>query len=293
MGIKRLFQDIYYFFPFQLLLEHFKRNQIILFFWIILFGFTLRFIGDKYGVYSLFLAPEYLDKIDFWSFFILGFVLGSFIIAYNISSYIVNAHRFPFIATLSRPFIKFSLNNFIIPVVFIITYINLSIDFQKNYEFLSNTEISYNILGFMLGIILFIFLSFSYFFTINKDIFETLRISRDQFKKGNVVRPIIDSIIKKEKEWKKQNAPRDNVGLWRIETYLSPSFRIRRARNFSHYTSDMIQKVLRQNNMNSAFFAIGIIIVILVLGIFMERVVVSVFYSFNLTIKHCFQQIFY
>jgi len=116
------FRRIFYSFPFQLVLLDLKKNLGLLTFWLIFFGFITEKIAVSYGVPYLFLEPEYFDKISFVSFFIVGFSCGGFIMAYNISSFIKNADRFPFLASLRYPFMKFCLNNFFLPLLFIFVY---------------------------------------------------------------------------------------------------------------------------------------------------------------------------
>jgi len=269
-GLKKFFKNIIYFFPVQLFFSHFKRNQFLLFIWLILFGCISRIILIKHGGPSLLLAPEYLDTIDIWSFLILGIAFGSFVIAFNISSYILGAHHFPFIVTLSRPFYKYSLNNFIIPLIFLVFYIYHSYDFQINYEEIGKKYVIYNLLSFMAGFILFLFIAFSYFFSTNKDMFRMFGISRKEDNKKTLAKRI-KTILDKEFNRKMADSPPNNMGPRRIETYLSSLVRIRKARDFIHYPQLMIQKVLQQNHINVALFAIGIIIILVTLGLFMDN----------------------
>ena len=75
--------------------------------WVILFGFVSNSFASKYGIHHLFLAPEYLNTVSFWSYAIVGFSIGGFVMTFNISSYIINSRRFPFISALKKPFVKF------------------------------------------------------------------------------------------------------------------------------------------------------------------------------------------
>ncbi len=265
--MKKFLRGIFYFFPFQLFLVHFKRNQILIIFWFFLFGLITKNVLFKLGAYSLFLAPEYFDSVNYWAFFVLGITLGSFIVAFNISSYIVNGPYFPFIATLSRPFFKYTINNFIIPVSFIYIFISDSVKFQHKYEYLNNTDITCNIIALLAGTSFFIAISLSYFFKTNKDIYQMFGIQESN---KNIVKPI-KKIISNDLQWKKLYSPHENVGKWRIETYMSGFFRIRRARDTGHYSMEAIQSVFRQNHYNSALFAFGVIIIILVFGYFMDN----------------------
>ncbi len=96
--------QLVYFFPLQLLFVHIKKNQQLLLFWFMLFLTITGNLGLKYGIPYLFLAPEYLGELSFMSYFIVGFAIGGFVVAFNLSSYIMNGFRFPFLATLSKPF---------------------------------------------------------------------------------------------------------------------------------------------------------------------------------------------
>src|SRR3954470_6721344 len=112
-----------YSFPIQLVIVLLKANQVLLLYWIILFEWVLGGLSQRFGVPFLFVDPEYMGKVGFRSFFIMGFTAGCFIMVFNISSYIINGSRFPFIATLARPFMKYTINNFIVPVTFILVYL--------------------------------------------------------------------------------------------------------------------------------------------------------------------------
>ncbi|MGB0177845.1 MAG: hypothetical protein ACPF9D_11810, partial [Owenweeksia sp.] len=111
------------FFPVQLFLLHLRRSHILMIFWLLVFLFVNRMLGVNYGFPYLFLTPEYLDKVNFLSYFLVGLTAGLFVMSYHISSYIYYSYRYAFLATLSRPLWKFCINNSLIPLLFFITYI--------------------------------------------------------------------------------------------------------------------------------------------------------------------------
>jgi|GEM_PF-4839135 len=53
----------------------------------------------------------------------MGLATGTFIMAFHIASYVVMAHRYPFIVTLSKPFLVYSVNNSVIPFTYLVLYI--------------------------------------------------------------------------------------------------------------------------------------------------------------------------
>ena len=157
MSIKKFTNGVIFSFPVQLLIMHFKKSQLLLLYWFILFLLIFEAFANKYGIPYLFFDPEYLGKVGWISFFLMGITLGIFILAFNISSYLLNSFRFPFLATLSRTFLKYSLNNSIIPIFFIVIYLVKVFYFQKELQFIPTGNILLFILTFFLGIVLVLF----------------------------------------------------------------------------------------------------------------------------------------
>ena len=253
-----------YFFPFQLVILHLKRNHFLLLFWLILFAGITQNFANKFGIPSLLLAPEYRGVVGLLSYVILGFSLGAFIMAFNIYTYINHAHRFPFLGTLSRPFFKFCINNFIIPISFIVTYVWCSADFLKYVELKGNLEILWDMLAFILGNALFIFFAILYFFPTNKNIFKITGLTEDQFEV-------------RLRRRTRRNRGRTNYhdtkskARWRVDTYLVNPFRINLARESKHYDADTLQKVFYQNHVNASLFEIIIVLLFFLIGVFQHN----------------------
>src|SRR6476620_166598 len=146
-----LVPKIAYSFPVQLLLNNFRRNQVLVLCWIILFAMITGSFGKYLGIPYLFLDPEYLNKVNFTSFFIIGLCVAGFTTAFHITCYINDGHRFTFVGTLSRPFSKFAINNSIIPVIFISAYIYEIVRFQKNNEYSTGWDLAGNLAGLVVG----------------------------------------------------------------------------------------------------------------------------------------------
>lgn len=265
-----LWKNVLYFFPIQLLLIHIQRNFLLLFFWGLLAAFLHGYAGESLGIRYVFLAPEYQGSISFTSFFIIGFALGGFISAFQISSYIINSRSFPFLATLSSPFFKYSLNNSFVPGLFIISYIVEIVRFQYRDELNGGANPYYFALALVLGIFAFNFILYAYFFALSRDIKNFLTIHPQRKKRrpvpkvrkmrrkqpGGVIAPVAD-----QKE--------DKRG-WPVETYLRHPFSIRYARSGDHYSREVLDKVFRKNHFNSAIFQLITMASLLILGIFRE-----------------------
>lgn len=260
----KLWEKIIYFFPVQLLFVHFKKNLVLLFYWIILFAIITKTISLKYGVPYLFLYPEYLGKVNFTSHFIMGILAGAFIMAFNLSSYVVNGFRFPFLATLTRPFVKYCQNNLIIPVAFSAIYILGIISFQSAYEQLSKLEILLNIAGFISGNLLFIAMTVFYFISTNRNVNYYL----PKKGKADFVNPVKD-LFSSRKKWKSHHVKHNKE--WKVVSYISNYGKIALARDSSHYKRETLEKVFSQNRINASVFQVIILAAIFVMGLYNEN----------------------
>ena len=256
---KRSWKNFRYFFPFQLSVLHIKKNHFLLLLWVLLFGFALGAFAPRFGVPQQFLVPEYQGKINFLSFAIVGFATGGFITGFNLYTYIMHGYRFPFIATLSRPFHKFSLNNFFIPSIFVLVYCFCSADFQYESEYFTVGKIIQNLLGFIAGIITFQLMSYFYFMMTNKDAkaFGTGRRFVES-EKAPVSAPLHHKM-----RWLRF---RREAAKWHVETYMSNIHQVSRARESQHYDKDVLEKVFSQNHINAARFELVLVISFLVIG---------------------------
>lgn len=252
-----LFRKIFYFFPVQLVFVHLKNNPILIGVWFIIIALFTRIVSEKYGIPFLYLTPEYLGEVSFLSYAIIGFSIGGFIMAFNISSYITNGHRFPFIATLSRPFIKYSLNNIFWSATLIIAYIISASRFLVFEEGHTISETILFMLGFLTGISIMIGFNFVYFNRTNKDV---EKLSGGKYKtasKDKVKTNPIKAVLHKKVGWEKFfNTDRE----WKVETYLSHPLTVGIARSIDHYDKSMLKQVFEQNHLNAALFEIIVFI---------------------------------
>jgi hypothetical protein len=82
----------------------------------------------------------------------------------------MNGFRFPFLATLSKPFLKYCLNNALIPFAFIVSYLIQANHFLSENETFTQNEIILRLAGFVGGYFIFIFFTMVYFMATNKDL---------------------------------------------------------------------------------------------------------------------------
>ncbi|MES2587668.1 MAG: hypothetical protein V4622_01735, partial [Bacteroidota bacterium] len=158
------------FFPIQLLFGHVKYNLFSLIFWFLLFEITSDKFGYAFGIPFLFYSPEYQGETSAISFLLLGFAIGGFTIAFHTFSYIKLGKKYPFIISVSKPFITFCLNNSLIPLVFVIYFMVKFTLFQVREEFATVWDLIVYNFSFLFGFAFFLLISFFYFFPNNKKI---------------------------------------------------------------------------------------------------------------------------
>src|SRR5690554_3843901 len=262
-GLLNFLKAVRSFFPINLLFSQVKYNLIVLFYWIFLFSIVNNYLGVGIGLPYLFLSPEYVGASNPIAFLLLGVSIGGFIMAFHIYSYIQLGPKYPFIATLSRPFYKFSVNNSLIPLIFII---NLSVNiyhFQKGQEYLESTEVGFQILGLIVGATLFILFSLLYFFPTNKDLFTiTGKKSEDfQAKTSN-----IKATLHRKQTWYEPFMDKNMDQYY----YIGSRFKIRQSRSSSHYDINVLNKVFAQNHINASVFEVLLVLSYISIGFFRD-----------------------
>jgi len=70
--MKHTLRAILHSFPVQLLLLHFRKFQVLIIFWLLLFNAVNGSFMKTFGVDSLYLAPEYLGDVNFVSACFVG-----------------------------------------------------------------------------------------------------------------------------------------------------------------------------------------------------------------------------
>lgn len=253
---------MFYSFPVQLLIVHVKKHLFVLLFWIILFLSVLQLFGTSYGVPLLFLDPEYLGKVNFLSFLIVGFTMGGFFMAWNMSFYVLNSYRFEFLASLVNPFVQFCLNNSLIPLSFTVIYIVQLVKFQHAEALLPAGTIVLNVFALLAGNVLVIIFTSLFFIFFNQDVETFLSKLSDKAK---------ESLLVKKIRLDKLNANRNDHKQWPVETYLRFPFNISLVRKVDFYDRKLVDRVLLQHHRNAILLQLIAIITLIAFGKLMDK----------------------
>lgn len=248
---KQRFTGFWYSLPIQLLFLHLRKHQVLLLPWFLLFATITGNFMQTFGAFSLFLAPEYFDKADFVSTAIVGFATGVFIMSWNITTFILHGKLFRFLATTTQPFLKYCINNSLLPLIYLIVYLYQAAHYNSEKELLQFTEIFLLASGFTIGLLLSVMVSFAYFFGADKTIY---RYIGHQIDTANLHYALAqkEHILPEEKR------------SFRCDWFLSAGLRLRKPRDVRHYSEDFLSSVFNQHHA-AAVIAIVIAFVFLTL----------------------------
>ncbi|WP_170147844.1 patatin-like phospholipase family protein [Marinoscillum furvescens] len=239
-----------------------RRNLALVILWVLFVVTISGGIGKIYGIHYLYLDPEYVNQVGFWSFFMVGLAFGNFTMAFHITCYILDSHRFTFVGILERPFAKFSINNSVLPLIALITYVVLLIRFQSSNEFASSVNILLDVVGLLCGLAVMLAVFFIYFKFTNKDIFKYLA--------GSVDKRLRKSSLSRERMMNKLTESR--ARRYKVYSYFDLKLRVRSCRRLQDfYDKEAVLKVFDQNHFNSVVIEFGVIFLILFLGTFMDN----------------------
>ena len=256
--MKKLFHNFYYSFPVQLLLLHFRKSQVLLILWLILFLTISGYFMGSFGANTLFLAPEYLGSVNAAGAAITGVATGIFMMSWNITTFILHSGRFRFLATSSQPFLKYCLNNAIIPLAFLILYFLEALYFDRVKELIPLQQFLFILAGFVGGFALILLISFLYFFGADRTIIRTLP-------------PVlIDIDENKIPETTEEKILADDFGL-PVKNYLSTRFKIKKVRSVKHYSQNFLDVIFKRHHFSAMLSILFAFIFMVFIAFFLDN----------------------
>ncbi len=261
--MKRFFQNVYYSFPVQLFLLHFRKAQVLLIFWAILFFTITGNFMKIFGANALFLAPEYLGDVNAAGAAITGVACGIFIMSWNITTFILHSQRFRFLATNTKPFLKYCINNSIIPLCFLLMYFFEALQFDIKMELLPVFHFIIIAAGFMGGLFLLVAFSFAYFFTADKTIVRTYN-------------PGFTSDDKQKEIIKKEHLYAENIFGLPVGYYFTTRFRLIKAREVGHYSQLFLDTIFKRHHIAAIITLLLSLIFMALVGLFLDNKIFQV-----------------
>jgi hypothetical protein len=250
-------RGIFYSLPVQLIFLHFRKYQVLLIFWFIMFSVVNSGFMKSFGADALFLAPEYLGNVNSISCAVMGMSIGVFIMCWNITTFILFSKHFTFLAATQFPFLKYCINNSPIPLAFLIFYSIRAYEFTHFRELISNVEIIFLTVGFIAGLLLILSISFFYFFRADKAILKRIQ-------------PAFKSAKNVVYHFQPEPHPATIRSLIYSEWFLDSFFRVRKCRDVSHYSKELMEKIFKQHHLAAVFSLLISYVFLLLIGFFLD-----------------------
>ena len=256
--MKAWLKGFLYSFPIQLVFLHFRKYQVLLLFWFILFSTVNGTFMKTFGADSLYLGPEYLGHVNSFASAAVGASIGMFIMSWNITSFILFSRHFRFLAATTNPFLKYCINNSIIPIIFLIFYFFKAYKFDHSKELLKTGEIVILAGSFLLGLSLMLASSFYYFFRADRSIMRRMM-----------------PVISKPSEYITHLRPVQEIyhseSLIKVEWYFETIYRIRRTRNVEHYTNQFVESIFKRHHFAAILSIFAAFLFLVIMGFFLDK----------------------
>ncbi|HEY1112800.1 MAG TPA: patatin-like phospholipase family protein [Chitinophagaceae bacterium] len=250
-------RGIFYSLPVQLVFLHFRKYQILLVFWGALFGTVAGSLMTTFGADALFLAPEYLGNVNALSMALVGAAIGVFIMSWNITTFILFTRHFKFLAATQFPFLKYCINNSVIPLLFLVFFLVKAYSFAHYKELIPTVEFIFLSIGFLLGLTFVFLTSFLYFFRADKTILRGLQ-------------PLFDNAKNYLLHLQPEHAPTNGKTLMRSEWYLDSFTSVRRCRSVAHYSPDLIEKIFKRHHFAAVMSIMIAYLFLILIGFFLD-----------------------
>jgi hypothetical protein len=251
-------RGVWYSLPVQLLLLHFRKNQVLLLFWYLLFAVVNGSFLYRMGAHMLYLYPEYLGKVGFVSSLLVGVSIGIFIMSWNITTFILHSRQVEFLATTMTPFFKYCFNNGLLPLLFLVFYMVKGISFARYQELAAWDEIFWLIAGFISGLVLSLVVAFTWFFGADHTIYRYATPG---------ARKVIEEMELKAGHYSLPARP----GRVRIDWYLTPKFKRRQPRDTRHYAPEFIARIFTQHHYSAMLAILLAFISLIISGYFIDN----------------------
>ncbi|TAE16153.1 MAG: hypothetical protein EAZ47_06390 [Bacteroidetes bacterium] len=259
----QVLKGIWFSFPVQLVLLHLRKFQVLLLLWWLLFAVVGGSFMLSYGANSLFLYPEYLGKVWWLSTFMVGLAVSVFIMCWNITTFILHYKRIGFLATTAQPFLKYCINNALIPLAFLVYYAVHAWQYVRYQELVYTFYFISLLGGFLGGLVVGFVISFVYFFSADKTIYRTMATVIDT---ANV------QYFLAEKE---NPLPATQTEL-PVRWFLSARLKLRKPRDVRHYSEAFLDAVFKRHHVAAVVGILLAIAGLLSVGLFLENPIFQV-----------------
>ena len=250
-------RGIYHSLPLQLVFLHFRKYQVLLIFWFVLFSSVAGGFMKTFGAEALFLSPEYLGEVNALSAAFMGIAIAVFIMSWNITTFILFSRHFSFLAATQFPFLKYCFNNSVIPIIFLIFFLIKGYQYTHYRELIPTIETLLLMLGFFAGMLFVFIMSFLYFFRADKTILKH-------------VQPLFENAKNFVAHLQPEHESIRGRTLIHSEWFLDSFSKVRRCRDVSHYSPQLLEKVFKRHHFAAVISILIAYLFLILIGFFQD-----------------------
>jgi len=173
--------------------------------------------------------------------------------SWNITTFILHTKQIKFLATTAQPFLKYCINNAVIPLAFLFFYAYKGFSYSYYSELLSFSQVAWRAAGFTAGLFIAILVAFVYFFGADKTIYYTLS-NNIVFANSAYNKAVTEKTLPKEKT------------EMRIDWFLSARLHLRKPRDVRHYSEDFLDNIFNRHHIAALLAILLAFIFLLVAG---------------------------
>ena len=156
--------------------------------------------------------------------------------SWNITTFILHTKHIRFLATTSQPFLKYCINNAVIPVAFLIFYFFNAVNYDLNEELISTDNVILFNSSFLLGFIIAVLIAFGYFYGADKTIYRRMK-----------------TIISKANEHYTTAIIKNPLPVYkgeiRVDWFFGTSMGLRKPRDVRHYSEDLLHTIFKRHHL--------------------------------------------
>ena len=212
----------------------------------------------SFGADSLYLAPEYLGNVTAISFGIVGIAVGMFIMSWHVTTFILFSRNFKFLATTTNPFLRYCINNSVIPLIFLLFYFLKAWHFAHYKELIPTADIFFLFGGFIAGLLFILAISFIYFFGADRSILRRML-------------PVINNPSEYITHLQAAKPKVNERSFLNVEWYLESPLRVKKTRDVSHYTQQFIDALFKRHHFAAVVAVFVAFLVLMIVGFFLEH----------------------
>jgi hypothetical protein len=183
--------------------------------------------------------------------------IGMFIMSWNIASFILYCKHFRFLSATTNPFLKYCINNAILPLVFLVFYFIKAYQFDRYKELIGNADILILVGGFLAGLALILAISFVYFFRADRSILRRMM-------------PVISNPSSYISHLTQVKEVRVGESLIKVDWYFETPFHLRHTRDVSHYTQEFVDSIFKRHHFAAILSVFAAFVFLIVIGFFLE-----------------------